>query len=116
LLRTTFKVPYGRHVVEVENRPFAERLLVDGAEVDRRHGVLGSKLHAEVPEGGGTASIDARLDIPLWPPGLRCTVTINGAEVHREVKGSRAMLAFFIGGVCAGCLLACIIIYVFHKG
>ena len=113
MLRSIFKVPYGSHVIEVENRPFQERLLVDGTEVARSHGRFSSNLHAEIPDGSGTASIQARLDTPLWPLGLRCTVNINGAEVHREVRGTKAVLVIFVCAMGAGWLLY---ILAYHLG
>ena len=36
MFQTTWKTSYNNHVIELENRPWRERLLVDGKEVARQ--------------------------------------------------------------------------------
>jgi hypothetical protein len=106
LLETRFTVPVRNHIVEIENGPFRERLLVDGAEVDRNTGLrFSSNLHAAIADGDSAAALQARLCTSYWPLGIRCTLAVDGTEVYRGVKGAGAFGGMMAVAVATGWLL-----------
>ena len=88
MFRTTWKTVYEGHVIELVNRPWLERLLVDGKEVDRATGATWEprSFHATVPNGNGSISLDANTHFSKSPRGLRFSVSVDGKEIYSEVK------------------------------
>jgi hypothetical protein len=84
VLRATLKILFWEHVIELENRPWQERLLVDGKEVARF-----GRTHFRAPDFSG----DERGWGQVMPPGViyPSVVTIRHAGLERQ---SDALLEF----------------------
>ena len=88
MFKTTWKTEYKGHVIELENRINLERLIVDGKEVAREPGATWEprSFQATIPDGNRSMKVDANTRFSKSPPGLRFTVSVDGKEVHSEVK------------------------------
>ena len=88
VFQTTWKTNYKNHVIELENRPWRERLLVDGKEVARQAGAtfLHRTFEAEIADGGKNVPVQATTSPSKQPRGIRCTVSVGGAPIYDEVK------------------------------
>ena len=83
---TAWKAVYRGHVIEVENRPFSERLLIDGKEVDRRSGGIRIRSHLQgaIAEGGATIPVEVSIAAVLR--GGRCRVSIARTEILDQTR------------------------------
>jgi hypothetical protein len=88
VLQTTWKTNYKNHVIELENRPWRERLLVDGKEVARQAGptFLHRTFEGEIADGGKNVPVQVTTSPSKQPRGIRCTVSVGGAPIYDEVK------------------------------
>ena len=88
MIKTTWKTEYKGHVIELENRPQLERLLVDGKEVARAPGATWEprSFQAAIPGGNRSMTVDANTRFSKSPLGLRFTVSVDGNEIYSEVK------------------------------
>ncbi len=88
MLKTTWKVSYRSHTIEVENRPFLERLIVDGKEIARAEGVTFKPrtFAGTVTAGGKSMLVRADTLASRSPRGLRCTVSVDGQDIYSEVR------------------------------
>jgi hypothetical protein len=88
VLQTTWKTNYKNHVIELENRPWRERLLVDGKEVARQAGAtfLHRTFEAEIADGGKNVPVQVTTSWSKQPRGIRCAVSVGGAPIYDEVK------------------------------
>ena len=106
VFQTTWKSNYKDHVIELENRPWRERLLVDGKEVARQAGAtfLHRTFEAEITDGGKNVPVQVTTAPSKKPLGIRCTVSVGGAPIYNEVKWparwSMALSAFAVAVVC----------------
>jgi hypothetical protein len=110
---TTWKVNYKNHVIELENRPWRERLLVDGKEVARQAGptFLHRTFAAEIADDGKNVPVQVSTSPSKQPRGLCCKVSVGGASIYDEVKWPArwymALIAFavaVVSGVTAAVL------------
>ena len=88
MIKTIWKTSYKNHVIELENRPWLERLLVDGKEVGRQAGptFLHRTFAAEIADGGMNVPVQVTTSASKQPRGVRCTVSVGGAPIYEEVK------------------------------
>ncbi|MBI3209338.1 MAG: hypothetical protein HYZ37_10625 [Candidatus Solibacter usitatus] len=88
MIKTTWKTEYKGHVIELVNRPWLERLIVDGKEVARASGATWEprSFQATIPDGNGSMKVDANTRFSKSPRGLRFTVSVDGKEIYSEVK------------------------------
>jgi len=88
VFQTTWKANYKNHVIELENRPWRERLLVDGKEVARQAGptFLHRTFEAEIADGGKNVPLRVTTSPSKQPRGIRCTFSVGGAPIYDEVK------------------------------
>lgn len=88
MLKTTWKTEYKGHVIELENRPRLERLIVDGKEIAREPGATWEprNFQATIPDGNRSMKVDANTRFSKSPRGLRFTVSVDGKEIYSEVK------------------------------
>jgi hypothetical protein len=88
MFQTTWKTNYKNHVIELENRPWRERLLVDGKEVARQWGAtfLHRTFEAEIADGGQNVPFQVITSPSKQPRGIRCTMSVGGASIYDEVK------------------------------
>ena len=88
MIKTRWKTNYRNHVIELENRPWLERLLVDGKEVDRKAGAtfLDRTFAAEIADEGTNVRVQVTTSASKHPRGIRCTVSVGGAPIYEEVK------------------------------
>jgi hypothetical protein len=88
VLKTTWKTEYKGHVIELENRPRLERLIVDGKEIAREPGATWEprSFQATIPDGNRSMKVDANTRFSKSPRGLRFTVSVDGKEIYSEVK------------------------------
>lgn len=106
MFQTTWKTNYKSHVIELENRPWRERLLVDGKEVARQAGAtfVHRTFEAEIADGGENVPIQATTSRSKQPRGIRCTLSVGGTPIYDEVKWPArwyvALSAFAVAGVC----------------
>ncbi len=106
MFQTTWKTNYKNHVIELENRPWRERLLVDGKEVARQAGAtfLHRTFEAEISDGGKNVPVQVTTSASKQPRGIRCTVSADGASIYDEVKWPArwyvALSAFAVAVVC----------------
>jgi hypothetical protein len=115
VLKTTWKTTYRDHVIEVENRPWRERLLVDGREVACQRGAtfLHRTFDAAIVDGGKTVSLQAVTTSSKRPRGIRCTVSVDGAQIYEEVKWpARWYVAAGAFATALVCLVAAVVVRV----
>ncbi len=88
MFQTTWKTNYKNHVIELENRPWLERLLVDGKEVARQAGAtfLHRTFEAEIADDGKNVPVHAITAPSKHPRGIRCTLSVGGTPIYDEVK------------------------------
>jgi hypothetical protein len=88
VFQTTWKTNYKNHVIELENRPWRERLLVDGKEVARQAGAtfLHRTFEAEIADDGKNVPVQVSTSPSKQPRGIRCKVSVGGASIYDEVK------------------------------
>ena len=88
MLKTTWKTEYKGHVIELENRPRLERLIVDGKEIAREPGATWEprSFQATIPDGNRSMKVDANTRFSKSPRGSRFTVSVDGKEIYSEVK------------------------------
>jgi len=88
VLRTTWKTEYKGHVIELENRPWLERLIIDGKEIAREPGATwkSRSFQAAIPDGNQSMKVAASTCLSKRPRGLRFTVSVDGREIYSEVK------------------------------
>jgi hypothetical protein len=88
VFKTTWRTEYQGHVIELENRPSLERLIVDGKEVARDPGATWEphSFQATIPDGNRSMKMDANTRFSKSPRGLRFTVSVDGKEIYSEVK------------------------------
>jgi hypothetical protein len=88
VFQTTWKTNYKNHVIELENRPWRERLLVDGKEVARQAGAtfLHRTFEAEIADNGTNVPVQVSTSPSKQPRGIRCKVFVGGASIYDEVK------------------------------
>ena len=109
MLKTTWKTEYKGHVIELENRPWLERLIVDGKEIAREPGATWEprSFQATIPDGNRSMKVDANTRFSKSPLGLRFTVSVDGKEIYSEVKWPlRWSLAF----AAVGLILASVVV------
>jgi hypothetical protein len=75
MLKTTWRTEYKGHVIELENRPRLERLIVDGKEIAREPGATWEprSFQATIPDGNRSMKVDANTRFSKSPRGLRFT-------------------------------------------
>jgi hypothetical protein len=106
MFQTTWKTIYKNHVIELENRPWRERLLVDGNEVARQSGAtfFHRTFEAEIADGGKNVPVQVTTSPSKHPRGIRCAVSVGGASIYDEVKWPArwyiALSAFAVAAVC----------------
>jgi len=106
VFQTTWKTNYKNHAIELENRPWRERLLVDGKEVASQAGptFLSRTFEAEIAEGGQNIPVRVATSPSRQPRGIRCTVSVGGASIYEEVKWPArwyvALSAFAVAVLC----------------
>ena len=63
MLKTTWKTEYQGHVIELENRPSLERLIVDGKEIAREPGATWEprSFQATIPDGNRSMKVEPTL-------------------------------------------------------
>jgi len=113
MLRTSWKLLWQGHVIELENRRFLERLLVDGKEVARQEGVTFQprSFEATIPQGDRIVSLQASTRPSRQPRGLRCTMSVDGKEIYSDVRWPlRWSLAIGAGALGLVCLAAAAIL------
>ena len=73
MLKTTWKTEYKGHVIELENRPRLERLIVDGKEMASEPGATWEppSFQATIPDGNRSMKVDADTRFSKSPRGLR---------------------------------------------
>jgi len=88
VFQTTWKTNYKNHVIELQNRPWLERLVVDGKEVARQAGAtfLHRTFEAEISDGGENVTVQASTSPSKQPRGIRCTLSVGGTPIYDEVK------------------------------
>ena len=71
MLKTTWKTEYKGHVIELENRPGLERLIVDGKEIAREPGATWEprSFQATIPDGSRSMKLDANTRFSKSPRG-----------------------------------------------
>jgi hypothetical protein len=76
VLKTTWKTEYKGHVIELENRPWLERLIVDGKEMARELGATWEprSFQATIPDGNRSMKVDAN---------TRFSKESAGTPIHR---------------------------------
>ena len=97
MLKTTWKTEYKGHVIELENRPWLERLICDGKEIAREPGATWEprSFQATIPDGNRSMKVDANTRFSKSPRGIRFTVSVDGNTIYSEVKWpARWSLAF----------------------
>jgi hypothetical protein len=102
VLKTTWKTEYEGHVIELENRPNLERLIVDGKEVARASGATWEprSFEATIPDRSRSIKMEANTRLSKSPRGLRFTISVDGKEIYSEVKWPpRWYLPFAAAGV-----------------
>ena len=106
MFQTTWKINYENHVIELENRPWRERLLVDGKEVARQTGAtfLHRTFEAEIADGRKRVPVHVITSPSKQPRGIRCTVSVGATAIYEEVKWPArwymALSAFAVAVVC----------------
>lgn len=106
MFQTIWKTSYKDHVIELENRPWRERLLVDGKEAARQAGptFLHRTFEAEIADGGANVPVQVVTSPSKQPRGIRCTVSVGGTSIYDEVKWPArwyvALSAFAVAVVC----------------
>ena len=106
MFQTTWKTNYKNHVIELQNRPWRERLLVDGKEVARQTGptFLHRTFEAEIADGGKNVPVQVITSASKAPRGIRCNVSVGGTPIYEEVKWPArwyvAVSAFAVAVVC----------------
>jgi hypothetical protein len=106
MFQTSWKTNYKNHVIELENRPWRERLLVDGKEVARQAGptFLHRTFEAEIADGAQNVPLQAITSPSKQPRGIRCTLSVGGTPIYDEVKWPArwyvALSAFAVAIVC----------------
>ena len=109
MLKTTWKTEYKGHVIELENRPNLERLIVDGKEIARDSGATWDphSFQGTIPDGNRSMKVEANTRFSKSPRGLRFTVSVDGKEIYSEVKWpARWYLPF----VAVGLILATVVL------
>ncbi len=107
MFQTSWKANYKNHLIELENRPWRERLLVDGKEVARQAGptFLHRTFAAEIADGGGNVPLQVTTSMSKQPRGIRCTFSIGGSPIYDEVRWPArwymAISAFAVALLCA---------------
>lgn len=88
MFQTTWQTNYKNHVIKLENRPWRERLLVDGKEVARQTGAtfLQRTFEAEISDGGKNVPVQVTTSLSKHPRGIRCMVSVGEAPIYDEVK------------------------------
>ncbi len=88
MFKTKWKTEHKGHVIELVNRPWLERLIVDGKEIAREPGATWEprSFQATIPDGNGSMRVDANTHFSKSPRGLRFTVLVDGKEIYSEVK------------------------------
>ena len=109
MFKTTWKTEYRGHVIELENRPNLERLIVDGKEIARAPGATWEKrsFQATIPDGNRSMKLDASTRFSKSPRGLRFTVSVDGEEIFSEVKWPARWYLPFVG---AGLILTTLVV------
>lgn len=109
MLKTTWKTVYKDHVIELENQPRLERLIVDGKEIAREPGVTWEprSFHFTIPGTNGSMKLDATTRFSKSPRGLRCTVSVDGQEIYSEVKWPPR---WYLPFAAAGLILAWVVL------
>jgi hypothetical protein len=109
VLKTKWKTEYKGHVIELENRPNLERLIVDGKEIARESGATWEphSFQATIPDGDRSMKVDANTRFSKRPRGLRFTVSVDGKEVYSEVKWPRR---WYLPFAAVGLILATLIL------
>src|SRR5499427_2191023 len=99
MLKTTWKTEYKGHVIELENRPRLERLIVDGKQIAREPGATWERrsFQAAIPDGNRSMKLDAHTRFSKSPRGLRFTVSVDGKEIYSEVKWPLRRYLPFVG-------------------
>jgi len=106
VFQTTWKTNYKNHVIELENRPWRERLQLDGKEVARQAGAtfLHRKFEVEIADSGKNVPVEVTTSASKQPRGIRCTVSVGGAPIYDEVKWPArwyiALSGFAVAVVC----------------
>jgi hypothetical protein len=110
VFKTTWKTEYKGHVIELVNRPFLERLIVDGKEVAREPGATWNphSFQATIPDGNPPMKLDANTRFSKRPWGLRFTVSVDGKEIYSEVKWPPR---WYLPFVAAGLILASVVLW-----
>ena len=116
MFQTSWKTNYENHVIELENRPWRERLLVDGKEVARQAGAtfLHRTFEAEIADGGKKVTVQATTSPSKQPRGIRCKLSVGGTPIYDEVKWpARWYVALSALAVAAVCGVAAVVLRMF---
>ena len=109
MLKTTWKTEYKGHVIELENRPNLERLMVDGKEIAREPGATWEprSFQTTIPNKNRSIQVDANTRFSKSPRRLRFTVSVDGKEIYSEVKWPPRWYLPFVG---VGLMLALVVL------
>lgn len=99
MFKTTWKTEYKGHLIELVNRPWLERLIIDGKEMARAPGATWEprSFQVTIPDGNRSMKVDANTRFSKSPRGVRFTVSVDGKEIYSEVKWPPRWYLAFVG-------------------